>query len=98
MSIQEAYREYADRNFRVNRQYQRKLVWGLDEKRRLIDSILKGYPIPLILLATRVDETGTNTYEIPDGMQRLNAVFSYIENMYDLNGFRFNVEQLARAK
>ena len=98
MSIQEAYREYADGNFRVNRQYQRKLVWGLDEKRRLIDSVLKGYPIPLILLATRVDETGTKTYDILDGMQRLNAVFSYIENKYDLNGRRFNVEQLARAK
>jgi hypothetical protein len=98
MSIQEGYREYADGNFRVNRQYQRKLVWGLDEKRRLIDSILKGYPIPLILLATRVDETGTKTYEILDGMQRLNAVFSYIENKYDLNGLQFNVEQLARAK
>ena len=98
MSIQEAYMEYADGNFRVNRQYQRKLVWGLDEKRRLIDSVLKGYPIPLILLATRVDEAGIKTYEILDGMQRLNAVFSYIENRYDFNGLQFNVEQLARAK
>jgi len=98
MSIQEAYREYADGNFRVNRQYQRKLVWDLDEKRRLIDSILKGYPIPLILLATRVDGAGAKTYEILDGMQRLNAVFSFIENSYELDGVRFNVEQLARAK
>ncbi len=53
MSIQEAYRAYCDGSFRVNRQYQRKLVWSLDEKRKLIDSVLNGFPIPLILLATR---------------------------------------------
>lgn len=98
MSVQEAYREYTDGNFRVNRQYQRKLVWTVDEKRKLIDSILEGYPIPLILLATRADEDGRKSYEIIDGMQRLNAVFSFIENHYDQNGFFFDVEQLARAK
>ncbi|MEO4047407.1 DUF262 domain-containing protein [Pseudomonas sp. CAU 1711] len=98
MSIQEAYREYTDGNFIVNRQYQRKLVWTTDEKRKLIDSILQGYPIPLILLATNTDEEGNKTYEIIDGMQRLNAVFSYIENIFSSNDKYFNVEQLARAK
>lgn len=98
MSVQEAYREYTDGNFRVNRQYQRKLVWTVDEKRKLIDSILEGYPIPLILLATRSDEEGRKNYEIIDGMQRLNAVFSFIENHFDLDGKFFDIEQLARAK
>ena len=98
MSVQEAYREYADGNFRVNRQYQRKLVWTVEEKRKLIDSILAGYLIPLILLATRVGDDGKKTFEILDGMQRLNAVFSYIENRFDLEKKYFDVEQLARAK
>lgn len=98
MSIQEAYREYTDGNFIVNRQYQRKLVWTTIEKQKLIDSILQGYPIPLILLATNINEEGTKSYEIIDGMQRLNAVFSYIENRFPANNFYFNVEQLARAK
>lgn len=97
MSVQEAYREYTDGNFRVNRQYQRKLVWTLEEKGKLIDSILQGYPIPLILLATKVHD-GAKTFEILDGMQRLNAVFSYIENGFDWGGKFFDVEQLARAK
>ncbi|MCP8900625.1 GmrSD restriction endonuclease domain-containing protein [Gilvimarinus xylanilyticus] len=98
MSVQEAYREYTDGNFRVNRQYQRKLVWTVDEKQKLIDSILAGYPIPLILLATRTDDQGKKVYEIIDGMQRLNAVFSFIENTFSLNGDYFDIEQLARAK
>ncbi|MBY6206873.1 MULTISPECIES: DUF262 domain-containing protein [Halomonas] len=98
MSVQEAYREYSDGNFRVNRQYQRKLVWTFEEKRRLIDSVLSGYPIPLILLATKVDEEGVKKYEIIDGMQRLNAVFSFMENKFDIEGKYFDIEQSARAK
>lgn len=98
MSVQEAYREYVAGNFMVNRQYQRKLVWTVSEKARLIDSILRGYPIPLILLATQTQENGAKVFEIVDGMQRLNAVFSYIENQFPSAGRYFDVEQLARAK
>jgi len=80
LSVQAAYRDYADGKFLINRQYQRKLVWTRNEKRSLIDSILKGYPIPLILLATEVSSDGDKSFEILDGMQRLNAIFEYIEN------------------
>ena len=96
MSIQEAYRIYRDGNLIVNRQYQRKLVWTIEEKARLVDSILKQYPIPLILLA-RSNE-GNDKLEIIDGMQRLNAIFGFIENEYSFDGNLFDVEQFARAK
>jgi len=98
MSIQEAYREFKDGAFKVNRKYQRKLVWTLEEKRKLIDSILHGYPIPLILLATHIKSTGERSFEILDGMQRLNAIFSYIENRFAANRKYFDVSQLSRAK
>ncbi|WP_284720394.1 GmrSD restriction endonuclease domain-containing protein [Polyangium sorediatum] len=98
MSVQEAYREYRDGNFRVNRRYQRKLVWTLNEKRKLIDSLLHGYPIPLFLFAVSGRPNGKRAYEIVDGMQRLNAIFDFIENSYDLNGRYFDVDQLSRAK
>lgn len=94
MSIQEAYRTYTDENFLVNRKYQRKLVWTVDEKAFLIDSILEGLPIPLILLA----QTKEGKLEIIDGLQRLNAIFSYIENRYSVNELYFDIEQSARAK
>ncbi len=98
MAIQEAYKEYRNQNFRVNRRYQRKLVWTKDEKRALVDSILHGYPIPLILLAYESRPDGTKSYEILDGMQRLNAIFTFVENDFDLNNLYFDVEQLSRAK
>jgi len=63
MSVQEAYRLYRDGSLLVNRKYQRKLVWTEDEKVKLIDTILRGYPIPLILLAERPHLYESKKYE-----------------------------------
>ncbi|MFD5684921.1 GmrSD restriction endonuclease domain-containing protein [Streptomyces bacillaris] len=98
MSIQEAYSLYRGEKLIVNRNYQRKLVWGVDEKVHLIDSILKGFPIPLFLLA----ETADGNFEIIDGMQRLNAIFGYIEHQYsipsgDVREF-FDLREFSRAR
>lgn len=95
MAIQEAYRLYRENMLEVNRKYQRKLVWTIAEKESLIDSILNGYPIPLILLA---EEKGDSKFEILDGMQRLNAIFSFIENSFSCNGKYFDVDESSRAK
>jgi hypothetical protein len=98
MAVQEAYRLYRDNQFLVNRKYQRKLVWTDEEKEKLIDSILKGFPIPLILLAESTKPNDSSKYEIIDGMQRLDAIFSFIENRFSANGVYFDVSQSARAK
>jgi len=98
LSIQEAYRRFRNGQVVVNRKYQRKLVWTETEKQMLIDSILNQYPIPLILFAEHRTENGEVIYEILDGMQRLNAIFSFIENEFGLNDHYFDVDQLARAK
>ncbi|SDL43230.1 Putative DNA-binding domain-containing protein [Bacillus toyonensis] len=94
MSIMNLYQLYRNKCLLVNRKYQRKLVWTLSEKEALIDSVLSQYPIPLILLADKGkngnDET---TYEIIDGMQRLNALFGFIENQFPSNGYYFDITQ-----
>jgi Protein of unknown function DUF262 len=75
-------------------------VWTVAEKQKLIDSILKGYPLPLFLLAEKpAPETGkTPTLEVIDGMQRLNAIFSYIEHGFLIEGKCFDVKEFARAR
>ena len=98
ISVQTAYRWFRDGKLIVNRQYQRKLVWTVSEKQRLIDSILQGYPLPLFLLAERTVEAGESIYEIIDGMQRLNAVFDFIENGYLVNDECFDINEFARAR
>lgn len=64
VSVQEIYRRYRENQIVVNRKYQRKLVWSETEKVCLIDSILKGYPIPLILFAEYAGEDGRTYYEV----------------------------------
>ena len=97
MSIQEAYRLYADGRLTVNRRYQRKLVWSEAEKKHLVDSVEQELPIPLFMLAKSKGDP--ESFEIIDGMQRLNAIFSFIEHQFlDELGRCFDVEQFARAK
>jgi hypothetical protein len=98
MSIQEAYRLFRDDALFVNRRYQRKLVWPVNEKQLLIRSILEGYPIPLILFAERPELHGPGRYEIIDGMQRLDAIFSFIEQGFSFADEYFDLSQNARAR
>jgi hypothetical protein len=93
-SVQSLYTWYSDGKLYVNRRYQRKLVWTLEEKQRLIESILKQYPIPAILLADRAD----GGYEIIDGLQRLHTIVSFIESSFPtLDGKYFDVEKFPTA-
>ncbi|MFJ6211668.1 DUF262 domain-containing protein [Lysinibacillus sp. NPDC092081] len=98
MSIQEAYRLFREGKLIVNRKYQRKLVWSQSEKEKLIDSIMCGYPIPLILLASKPELHGHESYEILDGVQRLTALFDFIENRVQFNERFFDTNEFTRAK
>ncbi|MER7797615.1 DUF262 domain-containing protein [Microbacterium sp. NPDC096154] len=94
-SIQSLYGWYAEGKLTVNRRYQRKLVWTLEEKQRLIESLMKKYPIPAVLLAEQAD----GGYEIIDGLQRLYSVVSFIETAFPtLDGRYFDVPQFPTAK
>jgi len=96
-SIQSLYGSYLKETFLVNRRYQRKLVWTVEEKRSFIDSIVSGYPVPLVLLAEVSTEKGRKL-EIIDGMQRMNAIMSFIDQEFDFNDQYFNLETMADTK
>ncbi|MCY6482807.1 DUF262 domain-containing protein [Clostridium aestuarii] len=96
-NIQRIYGFYTSNRLLVNRRYQRKLVWSIEEKSAFIDSIMKGYPVPLILLA-EISTDDNTTFEIIDGMQRLNAIVSFIEGEFSVNGEYFDLEAMAESK
>lgn len=99
ISIQSLYRSYRDGSLIVNRQYQRKLVWTVAEKQKLIDSILKDYPLPLFLLADKgLTARGSTNLEVIDGMQRLNAILSFVEHGFLLDDTCFDTGEFSRAK
>lgn len=96
-SLQSLYTEYAKGSFVVNRRYQRKLVWAVEEKQSLIDSVRTNLPIPLVLLAQNAS-SGVARLEIIDGLQRLNAIFSFLEGQFTYEDAYFDLETLADTK
>ena len=89
--ILDTFNEYLDNVFWVNRKYQRKLVWTLEEKQAFIDTILHNYPVPIFLLAKyKLENEDKYRKEIIDGLQRLNAIFSFIKNEFPNHGRLLN--------
>ena len=72
----------------VNRCYQRKLVWDLQENQLFIDSLLNKYPVPSIILSEYEvkysDGDAEDNYEIIDGLQRLNAIALFMQSKFPI--------------
>jgi len=71
----------------INEEYQRGAVWTNRQEKLLIDSIFRGYPIPLFYFHFIKNEEGglsTQTYEIIDGQQRINAIYKFVNNGFRL--------------
>jgi hypothetical protein len=61
--------------------FQRSLVWSLEQRTALIESIHKGYPIGSLLLFKRANPTGKgDLYQIVDGLQRTSTLVEYAKN------------------
>jgi hypothetical protein len=57
--------------------FQRNSVWTDSDRRRLIQSISAGYPLPSIFLYQR-QENGRLVYDVIDGKQRLETIFKFL--------------------
>ena len=64
----------------LNPIFQRRPVWKAPAKSLFIDSIVRGYPVPIILLRQVQDlETLSITMEVVDGQQRLRTLLAFID-------------------
>jgi len=95
--VQTIYSDFINQKLLVNRNYQRKLVWTIEEKRNFIDTLSKGLPIPLFLLAEVEHDSGSKL-EIIDGMQRLDAIFSFVEQSYKLKDGYFDLSVMSDSQ
>ena len=71
----------------VNSEYQRGVVWSKDQQKKLIDSVLRGYALPLFYLHYQQKQVGNmkaESYEIIDGQQRINALYDFREGAIKL--------------
>lgn len=70
-----------------NLEYQRGEVWKFHQQKRLIDSVLRKYPLPVIYLhkkSATVAGMTKESYEIIDGQQRIAALRDFVEGAFPL--------------
>src|SRR5438067_11639 len=64
--------------------FQRNPVWLDKHKAYLIDTALRGLPIPEVYLQKETDEEGKTTYAIVDGQQRIRALLDFSRGQVEL--------------
>ncbi|MCS6287299.1 MAG: DUF262 domain-containing protein [Nitrospira sp.] len=60
--------------------FQRQSVWNERDRAKLIDSILRNYPLPAIFLYKR-EEDGNLVFDVIDGKQRLESILMFTGSM-----------------
>jgi len=65
----------------LNPPYQRGLVWDLEHKVKLIDSLVSGLGIPAVYFREKRDG-----YEVIDGKQRIHTICSFLNDGFPYNG------------
>lgn len=88
---------HAAKTLELSPSYQRNDIWTLPAKKRLIDSIKLGYPLPAFFLNKKADDS----YDMVDGQQRTRALIGYVNGQFpDLSKefFSSNREQILQYK
>jgi hypothetical protein len=78
----------------LNPAWQRGPVWSRPKQALLIDSILRGYDIPMIYLRETTPHTPFK-FEVVDGQQRLRAVWEFLDDVYALSK---DIEPIGKTK
>lgn len=82
-SIFDIKRKFDEKDLNVP-EFQRNDVWNNPEKSRLIESLLRGIPIPSIYLS----EEKEGIYNVIDGQQRINSIVQYLDDSFGLSGLQ----------
>lgn len=65
-------------------EFQRRSVWSLQEKSYLIDTIVRGKPMPKLLITQDVKDR-RNIRIVVDGQQRLRAILEYVNGDFSIS-------------
>ncbi|MFK0039720.1 DUF262 domain-containing protein [Paenarthrobacter sp. NPDC090517] len=65
--------------------YQRKSVWTPKDRRFFMDTVFRNYPSPAIFLHKTIDDsTGSTTYHVVDGKQRILTILMFVQSRFSL--------------
>lgn len=79
MSIGELANLYRDKEIIIRPEFQRLFRWKIDQKSRLVESIMLGIPIPSVFVMQR----DTGVWEVVDGLQRLSTILEFMGDLRD---------------
>lgn len=89
-TIQEIINLYEKDHLNLEPGFQRSSVWANRDREKLIDSLLRVYPLPSIFLYRRHEE-GNLVYDVIDGKQRIESILMFTGAM---RGNRFQTKSL----
>lgn len=79
------FKRHQEEELELKAPFQRNPVWTDKQKSFLIDTILRGYPIPELYMQEYSDADGNECYTVVDGQQRLRACIEFIEGELSLD-------------
>ncbi|MDY6994846.1 MAG: DUF262 domain-containing protein [Pseudomonadota bacterium] len=83
-SIADFLEWYNNNLLELSPDFQRRSVWSKNAKSYLIDTIIRGKPMPKILISQKLQ--GSKTIRmVVDGQQRLRAIFEFIEGDFKIS-------------
>ena len=77
MTVETLIDRYKKKRLRLEPVFQRLSTWNNRDRERLIDSILRNYPLPSIFLY-RQEEEGEIYYDVIDGKQRIESILMFV--------------------
>ena len=80
LTIADLVNRHEKRVLNLSPAFQRKSVWRDRERTLLIESLLRGFPIPAVFLYKR-NEAGRLCYDVIDGKQRLESILRFMGAM-----------------
>jgi hypothetical protein len=76
----------SQKQLELNPSFQRRPVWSDKAKSYLMDTIIRGKPIPKFFIRQKLNvTTKTSTREVVDGQQRMRTILSFVKDGFAIN-------------
>ncbi len=72
ITIEDLISLYENEKLKLDPPYQRNFIWSKKDQEKLIDSVIKNYPLPNIFLLKK-----DGIFEVVDGQQRIRTIMNY---------------------
>lgn len=79
-TVNEFARRWTDEQLVLRPAFQRNLVWNAEQQSFLVDSVLRGLPIPEIYVHVKTGAAGDEVVTVVDGQQRISACLRFLRD------------------